>query len=61
MRKSVTTNFAFASIYILFTVLLISRVSVKYASPADGNVCDGLTRAAYGLCNAYCNAINVVQ
>jgi len=29
MRKSVTTKFAFASIYIFFTVLLIIGVSVK--------------------------------
>jgi hypothetical protein len=56
VRKSITTKFALASIYTLFTILLISGVSAKYASSQDSDVCEGLTGAAYGLCNAYYNA-----
>jgi hypothetical protein len=60
LRKSVTTKFALFPAYFLLIIFLISGVAINHAwsQPADdGNVCYGLTGAAYGLCNAYINAM----
>jgi hypothetical protein len=61
LRKSVTTKFALFPAYFLLIIFLISGVAINHAwsqPQTDENVCDGLTGAAYGLCNAYCNAMD---
>ena len=50
MRKSVTTKFAFASIYIFFTVLLIIGVSVKQGECQE-DPCEDLARVAECPCD----------
>jgi hypothetical protein len=60
MRKSVTTKFALFPAYFLLVIFLIGGVAINHAwsqPQTDGNVCDGLTGDAYGLCDAYCNAM----
>jgi hypothetical protein len=60
VRKSVTTKFALFPAYFLLVILLIGGVAINHAwsqPQTDGNVCDSLTGAAYGLCNSYCNAM----
>jgi len=57
MRKPLAFKLALSGAYLLIAIFLISVVNVNHAYSKQANVCDGLTGAAYGLCNAYCNAM----
>ena len=59
MRKLLSIKFAFASTYILITVLLVSGVSpsLAHAWSKENNVCKGIRGVPNILCNAYCNAL----
>jgi len=37
---------------------LLSPISARSQSPAEESVCDGLSGAAWGLCNAYCDEMD---
>jgi len=56
MRKQLAINLAYSGAYFLIAVFLIGVVNINQAW-SDENLCDGLNGAAYGLCNAYCNAM----
>ena len=43
---------------IALVTVLLTPISASAQPPAEENVCDGLSGAAFGLCNAYCEAMD---
>jgi hypothetical protein len=58
--RLVKINPTFRSAHVIIVILLICGFTVNYAwsqPQTDGNVCNRFRGAAYGLCNAYSNAM----